>query len=112
MFEGSESCVRVEQDLRDWFEKTTGVRRSDVLSPLFFNIVIHYIIGKLHQFEGNLRWTGANTLKGLAYADDICLLTEDVDSTIALTDILNAEAKKLELNINIRKNKDNESNGD
>ena len=105
MFEGSESCVRVGQEHTDWFEITTGVRQGDVLSPLLFNIVIDYTMGKLQQVEGGLRWTAPNILKGLAYADDICLLGEDVDSIIALTDTLNAEAKKLGLNINTQKTK-------
>ena len=105
MFEGSKSCVRVGQEYTDWFEITTGVRQGDVLSPLLFNIVIDYTMGKLQQVEGGLQWTTANILKGLAYADDICLLGEDVDSIIALTDTLNAEAKKLGLNINTHKTK-------
>ena len=105
MFEGSESCVRVGQEHTDWFEVTTGVRQGDVLSPLLFNIVIDYTMGKLQQIEGGLRWTEKNILKGLAYADDICLLGEDTDSIIALTDTLNAEAKKLGLNINTHKTK-------
>ena len=41
----------------------------------------------------------------MAYADDICLLADDVNSIIGLTDILNVEAKKLGLNINIQKTK-------
>ena len=105
MFEGSESCVRVGQEHTDFFEITTGVRQGDVLSPLLFNIVIDYIIGKLQQVEGGVRWTASNILKALAYADDICLLGEDTDSIIALTDTLNEEAKKIGLNINTQKTK-------
>ena len=60
---------------------------------------------KLHQVEGGLRWTKANILNGLAYADDISIIAEDVDSIIALTDSLVVEAKKLGLNVNIQKTK-------
>ena len=105
MFEGSESCVRVGQEHTDWLKITTGVRQEDVLSPLLFNIVIDYIMGKLQQVKGDLQWTTANILKELAYTDDICLLGEDFDNIIALTDTLNAEAKKLGLNTNTHKTK-------
>ena len=105
MFEGSESCVRVGQEHIHWFETTTGVRPDDVLSPLLFNIVVDYTMGKLQQVEVGLRWTEEFILKGLADADDICLLGEDTDSIIALTDTLNTEAKKLNLNINNHKTK-------
>ena len=83
VFEGSESCVRVGQEHTHFFEITTGVRQGDVLSPLLFNIVIDYIMGKLQQVEGGVQWTASNFLKALAYADDICLLGEDIDTIIA-----------------------------
>ena len=79
ILEGSESCVRVGQEHTDWFEIRTGMRQVDVLSPLLFNIVIDYTIGKLQHVEGGLRRTAPNLLKGLAYADGICLQGEDVD---------------------------------
>ena len=39
----------------------------------------------------------------MAYADHICLLGEDIVSIFALTETLNAKAKKLGLNISIQK---------
>ena len=95
MFEGSKSCVRVGLEHTDWYEITTGVRQDGVLSPLLFNIINDYTMGKLQQDEGGLRWTEESILKVLAYADDICLLGKDSDSIIALTDTRNTEAKKL-----------------
>ena len=89
----------------DRFEITTGVRQGDVLSPLLFNILIDYTMGKLQQVEGGLRWTADNLLKELAYADDVCLLGEDVDSIVLQTDTLPTKAKKLGLNINTQKPK-------
>ena len=64
------------------------MRQGDVLSRLLFNIVIDCIMGKLQQVEGSLRSTEVNILKGMAYADYICLLAEDVDSIIAITFII------------------------
>ena len=76
--------MKIKHKHTDCFEITDGVGQGDVTS-LLFNFVIDYIMGMLQQ---------ANILKWLAYADDICLLDEDVDSFISLTDTLNVEAKK------------------
>ena len=105
MFQGSESCVRVGQEHTDWFEITTGVRQGDVLSPLLFNIVLDYTMKKMNRVDGGIRWTGQTTLKGLAYADDICLMGDDVDSVTTLTDSLNDEGKKMGLKISTQKSK-------
>ena len=56
--------------------------------------------------DGGLQWTDTTTLKGLPYADDICLMGDIVDSVVALSDILNAEGKKMSSNIIIQKSKD------
>ena len=93
-------------------KKKTCVGQGDVLSRLFFNIVIDYIVGKLQQVEGGLRRTEVNILKGMVYADYICLFAEDVDSIIALTDILNVEAKQVGPKHKYSENHDNEGNGD
>ena len=90
----------VGQEHTDLFEITASVRQGDFHSPLLSNIVLAYIMGKLHQVEYGLRWTEANILEGLAHADDICLLADIVDSIVALTVILNVEANKLGLIIN------------
>ena len=105
MFQGSESCVRVGQEHTDWFEITTGVRQGDVFSPLLFNIVLDYTTKKMNRVDGGLRWTHETTLKGLAYADDICQMGDDVDNVVALIDSLNAENKKMGLNRNTQKSK-------
>ena len=81
------------------------MRQGNVLSPVLFKILIGYIIGMVQQVECGLQWTKANILKGLAFVEEICLLTEDVDSIIALTDNINVDDKTLSLNINIRKTK-------
>ena len=86
--------MRVGQEHTDFFETTTGMRQGDVLSSLLFNIVIDYTVLKLQQVEAGARWPTSNILKGLAYADNICLLGEDIDSIVALIDTLNVEPKK------------------
>ena len=105
LFRGSESCVRVGQEHTDWFGIRTGVRQGDVLSPLLFNIVLDYTMKKLDCVDGGLQWIDKTTLKRLAYADDICLMGDDVHSVVALTETLNAEGKKMGLNINTQKSK-------
>ena len=74
-----------------------------MLSPVIFNISIDYTMTKLQQVEGGLLGTEESIPKGLTYADDTCLIGEDTDGIIALTNTVNTEAIKLGLNINTHK---------
>ena len=57
----------------------------------FCSIFFDYTMKKVNRVSGDIRWTGGTTLKGLAHADDICLMGDDVDSVVALTDSLIGE---------------------
>ena len=39
-YDGSTCCVKVDDEMTDWFEETTGVRQGCVWSPLLFGVVI------------------------------------------------------------------------
>ena len=78
MYDGSESCVRVSQGQTDYFSVDSGVRQGDSLSPLLFNIVLDFIMKRVELAGGGIEWNAGRRLKDLAYADDICLLADDV----------------------------------
>ena len=42
-YDGSTCCVKVDDEMTDWFEVTTGVRQGCVWSPLLFGIVIDWL---------------------------------------------------------------------
>ena len=64
--QGSESCMRLGQENTDWFQITTGLRKGDVFSPLFFNVVFDSIMKKMNCVDVGVRCTIQTTLKGLA----------------------------------------------
>ena len=43
-YDGSTCCVKVNDEMTDWFEVTTGVRQGCVWSPLLFGIVINWVL--------------------------------------------------------------------
>ena len=63
MYDGSESCVRVGQDLTDWFSVTTGVRQGDVLPPLFFNILLDFVLRKIDTIKCGIEWASGKRLR-------------------------------------------------
>jgi hypothetical protein len=62
-------CVKIQNDCSESFETQQGLRQGDLLSKLFFNIVLEVIVRR-----ANLQTTGTIYNKEkqiLAYADDI-----------------------------------------
>ena len=39
-----EACVRIEQQVTEWFSVEKGVRQGRILSPICFNLYTEYII--------------------------------------------------------------------
>ena len=103
MYDGSESCVRVGQDHTDWFTVATGVRQGEVLSPLLFNIHLDFVLRKIDAIECGIYWNNAKRLRDLDYADDICLLANDVEEMQRMVDTLVTEGNKIGLTINTQK---------
>ena len=103
LYEGSESCVRVGQGQTDFFGVDSGVRQGDALSPLLFNIVLDYVLKKVEPAGNGIEWSAGRRLKDLAYADDICLLANDLQDLRYMTEALVMEAGKFGLRINTGK---------
>ena len=99
----SESAVRVNGDLTDWFSTTVGVRQGCVISPLLFNLLLELVmlyathdttIGA--QIQGYL-------ISNLRFADDIVLLAENVTDLQTIVDKVFQSSSDLGLKINIAK---------
>ena len=105
LYEGSSSCVRVGGSNTESFEITSGVKQGDVLSPVLFVIVVDWIMRRIIDGEDGIVWVDNGRLPDLAYADDIALLSEDVAGMSRLTEKLELEARKVGLEINLKKTK-------
>jgi len=82
------------------FEVHTGVRQGCVMSTLFFNLVVDWIMRRTteNQIRG-IRWTPFSYLEDLDYADDLALLSHTHKHIQEKTKRLNTFAKQVGLNI-------------
>ena len=81
LYSKAKSCIRVNNNLTDWFETTIGVRQGCLLSPDLFNLFLENILAE--AFE-DCKKLGINVdgykLKDLRFAHDICRSYSDQNS--------------------------------
>jgi hypothetical protein len=109
-YEGFKSHVVHEGKLTDSFEVTTGVRLGCILSPTLFNLVLDNVMNKVIKGKTKgLQWKITERLEYLAFADDICLLTQRRSDIKAKLEKLQMDTPNVGLKINGFKTKENES---
>ena len=83
MYSDTSACVLTELRPTEWFKTTSGVLQGDTLSPYLFIVLLDYTLTKTLQDNVGFGVRRRNGIRHpaiyvyvLAYADDICLLTE------------------------------------
>jgi hypothetical protein len=71
------SKVRIGKHLSDSFRIQNGLKQGDALSPLLFNVTLKYTIRNV-EYKVGLKLNGTHQL--LAYADDVNLLEDNIDT--------------------------------
>ena len=71
-----EACVRIDQQLTEWFSVEKGVRQGCILSPICFNLYTEYIMRASADVSEDGVKVKEKTLNNLRYADDIVLMAE------------------------------------
>jgi hypothetical protein len=80
-----------------------GLKQGDALSPLHFNFVLEYAISKVQENQVGLKLNWTHQL--LAYADDVNLLGDNINTIKKITETLLDATKDIGLEINVEKTK-------
>jgi hypothetical protein len=87
--------------LSDSFPIQNGLKQGDALSPLLFNFALEYTIRKVQEKQVGLKLNETHEL--LAYADDVHLLGDNIDTIKKNTETLIDASKEVGLEIHIEK---------
>jgi hypothetical protein len=79
--------------LSDSFPIWNGLEEGDALSPLPFNFALEYAIRKVQENQVELKLNGTHQF--LAYADDVNLLGDNLDTIMKNTETLIVLVRRL-----------------
>lgn len=96
--EGSKGKVRIERELTDTFDISSGVRQGDGLSPLLFNLALEKALKTAAAVPRGANIEGKINI--LAYADDVALAAESKRDLEALAQVFLEEALEVGLHVN------------
>jgi hypothetical protein len=102
-FNETYSRVRISKNLSDKFTVQNGLKQGDALSSLLFNFSLEYAIRGVQDKQEELKLNG--TPQPVAYADDVNILGENINTIQKNTDTMLDAGKEVGLEVNSEKTK-------
>jgi hypothetical protein len=93
------SRVCIGKHFSDSLHFQNDLKQRDALSPLLLNFALEYAIRKVQENQVGLKLYGTHQL--LAYADDVNLLGDNVDTINKYTETLIDASKEVGLEVNV-----------
>ena len=105
LYTGTVSAVRCGGGMSGFFPVNSGVRQGCVLAPTLFNTCMDWIMGKVVRQSQCGATLGETKVTDLDFADDVAILSESLETLVAVLDAFTNEAKPLGLEVSWTKTK-------